>query len=549
MANARVSKADILLNRLASARTCSLTPEGVNFVRQRFDPYHDTPVKPTGLPDDYNGVTVSRCIKRTITISQSSGGLDPTEQPWDCHIVNTPLSEYLQFKPTSTADANGCSISSFATTSQWGGLVITGNNSSGSDFIFPTPMGHPVQSVLGHLELNANDLANNMRVIAMGFEIIDGTAELYRQGILTAYRQNQPVEQDFHLLATNHDVDTTTSTVYDGSARIVKLPPRNTGSALLIPNSKQWLVKEGAYISVDFHSNPPMELPKMIRPCLQPDNMSSPLSYAQQFTHIRYDVSPIFNNLFIPATPAPVVKIARAVTKPTRFYPCNQNGVFLSGLHPLATITVNIIFYVECAPDGDDEELLTLAYPSPQLDTFSMMMVSELRRDSPVAVKLKENYMGEWFVDGVMDVVRTVTPWLANAQVVGKQFLEWGDQAKRNDGMLTSPQTIVRGSVSNKVARDNKIVKSAIPAAPGKAPMMRAFRPKAVTHVKAKKTHEPDSKLKARRIRAFDPTDDDRRRRENAIRQKAMRGDYDESQKLYTHDYKPRRSAMRSRRN
>lgn len=548
MANARVSKADRLLNRLATGKICSITPDGVNFVRQRFDPYHDLPVKPTGLPDDYNGVTVTRCIKRTITLSQTSGLAPATETPWDMHIVNTPDLTSSYYKPC-VSNANSCEYTNTGVPDRYyGGIVMVGNNTSGTPFNFPPVEGvSGTQSLLGTLQLNENDLANNMRVVAMGFEVIDGTAELYRQGVLTCYRQNQPRETDFHLIAkaSTNPGNAVVSTL-EGSARIFKLPPTTTAAALLIPGSKQWLVKEGAYVSVDFHSNPPMELPKMIIPVLQQDNAPMPAkTVGSTFTYVNVVSS--YVDIPVPGT-SPATTFRKVLTEPTKHLPVNQHGIILSGLHPLATITINAIWYIECAPDGDDEELLTLAYPSPQLDTLALMMVSELRRDSPVAVKLYENYMGEWFVDGVKDIIKKVSPWLSNAQIVGSQIVDWADQASNNNGMLSSPQTFTRGPVTNKVSRDNKIIKAGkVPKAPGPAPPARAFRPKPIVMVNARRTNEPQSAKKFRRIRVFDPTEDNKRARDNAIKRKAARGDYDESQKLYTHDYESR--APRDRHN
>lgn len=537
MANARVSKADRLLNRLAQAPTCSLTPEGVCFLRQRFDPYHDLPMKPVGLPDDYNGATVSRCIKRTVTISQTSGGAPATTTPWDCHIFNTPISEGVQeFLATAPNIGNTFTFDPSGMLCDYGGLMIVGNNASGTPFGYPI-QGGTIQTLLGTLSLNPEDLSNNMRLVAQGFEIIDGTANLYQQGILTAYRQNQPVEGNFYAQGlANPPLAATSMIEFRGTACVVKTPPQTTGAALLIPGSKQWLVKEGAYVSVDFHANPKMCLPPMVSPFLAYDNEPNSPDLAAQFRWMNWTGNFLTTN--IPGT-SPLTQHRTIAVTPTRIQPINQHGIFLTGLHPLATITVNCIWYVECAPDGDDEQLLTLASPSPSLDNFALMLVSELRRDSPVAVKLRENYMGEWFVNGVKDVINTVTPWLSNAQTIGRQVVDWADQASKNNGML-NPQSFVRGSVSDKVEKDLKHKKASnIPKAPGPAPAMRAYKPKPVEVVVARRTNEPQSKKKVRRVRKFDDTAENRRTRNRAIERNAARGVYDAT---------PRPPAYRSRR-
>ena len=87
----RDSKGERLLSALAKHPMCELTEAGANYVRQRFDPYHDKPVKAVGVPDQYNGHTISRIIKKSVPFTAVSGdGSSPTS-PWDCHIFQTPI--------------------------------------------------------------------------------------------------------------------------------------------------------------------------------------------------------------------------------------------------------------------------------------------------------------------------------------------------------------------------------------------------------------------------------------------------------------------------
>lgn len=532
MANSNVSKADRLLNSLAKNRSCSLTPEGVNFVRQRFDPYHDLPIKPTGLPDSYDGATITRCLKRTITVSQTSGGGVATTTPWDLHVFNTPLLTQNNFRRVKDSQAQFARVDFSEEPFRYGGLMIMSNNQSGDNFDYETFDTSDSTFLLGTLELKESDIQNNMRVIAQGFEVMDGTANLYQQGVLTCYRQNQPQETDFSATIISHPlVDPTLQYYMNDQAFIIKTPPVNTGAALLIPGSKQWLVKEGSYTSIDYHTNPVMTLPRLVRPCLQSEerpNGASALS--TQFTSAAFSGNDAF--VPIPGT-SPASFLAVNKLQVVRPHPVNQSGIFLSGLHPLATITINCIWYIESAPDGDDEELLTLASASPELDTFALMMVSELRRDSPVAVKLKENYLGEWFVNGVRDIVQGVMPWLNNAQVIGKQIVDWSDQASKNNGML-NPQSFVRGSVQAKVAKEQKVKKEAnsrIPKPPPPAPMKRAFRPKVITHVKNSKG--PGTK----RIRRFTGDEEAKRIRQQVIERANAGVNFRQFDKYYTDDY------------
>jgi len=445
MSNTNVTKGERLLKFLAQAPTCELTSEGAAFVQQRFDPYHDKPMKPAGYPDSYNGSTVSRCIKKSIAISA------PIAQtaPWDLHVVMTPL----QNVPSFTTNINGSNFSVQVDNPQedrsFGGLHIVKNALSGQNFTL-LPLDSTEMS--SQLSLTDEDLSDCMRITSMGFEIIDGTAALYKQGIMTTYRMNEPQKQEARMESYQAAVVVGPPVLVghqEGIGRLIRMPPVNTQQAMLIPNTKQWKVSEGCYVSCDYNDS---ELPMS-----NPDNSIVALTNydndlpIQQSTIVQY-INRMGGN-WIDTTFSSTNGMRNYVTPNNKFVPINMTGAICTGLNPLATITVNAIWYVECAPGGEDEELLSLCSQSPAYDTFAMMAISKLRRDSPVAVKLAENYMGEWFVNGMRDLVQKVTPWLSNAQTVGNQIVKWADTASTNDGFI-NPQSFVKGPVSQKINKE-----------------------------------------------------------------------------------------------
>jgi len=502
MANTNVTKGEMMLRALTKNPSCELTPEGASYIKQRFDPYHDTPMKPVGYPDSYNGHTVSRCIKKSVTFTATSAdGAAPTT-PWSFHIFNTPIAHPTpMLAVVNQADTNLFNWTIAQNPSkEYGGLMVL--RSDTGNFVYPSPSTSTNQ--LAQLSLSNEDLSNDMRVVAMGFELIDGTAELYRQGIITAYRQNEPQPQQFFVSGLSTESSGTTKTMMKGTGRVVKFPPTNTAQAMLIPDTKQWRVAEGAYCVADFNSEDiPMIPPVPIFALMSPYTGDIGIGGDDTiFSHINWDGSE--TNSYTIATTVETTITERNV--PTqRYYNWNQTGIFGSDVNPLGSFTLNAIWYVECAPSGEDEELLSLCSQSPADDKFATMIVSKLRRDSPIAVKLRENYMGEWFVNGIRDAVKTVTPWLANAQTVGNQIVKWADYASTNDGYI-SPQSFVRGDVAKKVAKEKNPVsqkKRAIgpPRPPPPAPKGAAFRPTRVrkTNPAPKTKREKDNGKEIRR--------------------------------------------------
>lgn len=477
----KVSKGERLLSALSKSNFCELTEAGANYVRQRFDPYHDRPVKAVGIPDLYSGHTISRIIKKSAPFTAVSGGGSAPASPWDAHIVQTPICNPNRTLTVAAATVgNAIKFDPSQNASKpYGGLMVV--RSDTGNFTFPAPNGST--NVLAQLSLTDEDLSNCMRITALGFEFIDTTAELYRQGMLTAYRQNEPQRAQAYYHIRGTPVTGNNQFRNDGTGKIIKLPPTSVNDAMNIPDTKQWKVAEGAYCSVDFNEEEiPMTNPEPIHFLLEAyDGDVSTGSGGTAIDSFSFDSS---DPLVTPIpTSSPVYTITDYVAPSQKFIPINQSGVILSGINPLFSGTVNCIWYVECAPSGEDVELLTLASQSPPYDPLALKIIGALRFMEPICVKLRENYTGQWFFEGIRDVVQKVVPWLSNAQVVGNQVVKWIDNASTNDGFI-NPQSMVKGNVAAKVASEKKPRKAlkgnAVPKFPGPAPKKRAFAPKPV---------------------------------------------------------------------
>lgn len=478
----KVSKGERLLAALAANPNCELTPEGATYVKQRFDPYHDKPFRAVGYPDNYNGHTIARCIKKSISFTATSGDGSTPSGPWNFHIIQTPILTPVQLLATKVDNAtnqfywNGSQNLS----KPWGGLMII--RSDTSSFTYPVPsVGAGSTNLLGQIQLTQEDMSDLMRVTSIGFELIDGTAELYRQGTLTSYRQNEPQANHQYMNGImNENVPANTINLYQTSGRIFRYPPEDTDQAMVIPDTKQWKVAEGAYVDVDFNSQDiPMANPEYIAPFMADYTQDiTPYNTDDAHTHVGWGGTPFTYSI---ATTTPTV-VNHNKCPGMKYAPINQTGLMASGVSPQGQWTLNAIYYVECAPSGEDGELLTLASQSPRLDMFALMMIARLRQDSPIAVKLRENYLGEWFFNGISDIVKRVSPWLKNIQTIGTQVVDWVDSANNNGGMI-NPQTYVRGDVSKKVASEKKKqrkAKAPPPPPPGPPPRRTAFKPRPV---------------------------------------------------------------------
>jgi hypothetical protein len=504
----RVTKGERLLEAMKRDQRCELTEDGANYIRQRFDPYHDNPVKPVGYPDQYNGHTISRIIKKSVNFTATSGGGDAPTTPWSFQIVATPILNPLVNQPVASLSFDYFNWDQNAVQSpfKYGGLMIVKGTAGAIDaWQWGSNNTLAQEDLLGQLALTADDLENAMRVTAMGFEFIDSTAQLYRQGLLTAYRQNQPQLETFHIHGdvganpiANRILDVDFNAVY------LKFPPQNTAAAMLMPDTKQWKVEEGAYVDIDFNSDKiPLAEPEFKVICLAEASQDvALLPTGSEYTQIcgfdPQNGANFLNKYTIPTTTPQIVSAVKH--QANKILPINQSGLICTGVSPQFAGTVNVIYYVECAPGPEDTELLTLAYQCPIYCPLAMEIISKLRHDSPIAVKLKENYLGEWFFNGIRDIAKSAMPWLSNAQTIGNQVIKWVDTASTNDGYI-NPQTLVKGDVAKKIAREKQgkvNAGSKIPKAPGPAPKKVAFAKPKVVKLKNRQT--------GRRV-AFGPED------------------------------------------
>jgi len=185
-----------------------ISPQGKNWLIEAMDPYHDDRITLTGYPDTNVAESVILCVKKTMPVSvatQSGAGL------WDCNIC--------MFNSEHQSTAGSTSLFG---PGAWNNGAILSSNASGltnypacgvcayqSVAGFPT-YGSSAATFSQNIPLS-NDatpyLAQNARVIAKGFEVINTTSELNKQGTVTIYRQ--PMPDPSNLATVNYNANST----------------------------------------------------------------------------------------------------------------------------------------------------------------------------------------------------------------------------------------------------------------------------------------------------------------------------------------------------
>lgn len=368
-----------------------LTDDARRWLVRAVDPFYDHQLKPAGFPDMGTVASVVQEINLSTTISAPSTVTAGSN--WDCHIFNMAhfavgstnsvvTTVVPAFWNPMTGELSGYSGGGMATTS--GGLsILSGPTQSallpGGTPTAPLNVGAESSVVLNPAAQGL--VSSKCRVVGMAFEVVNTTADISLQGLVTVYRMpqcNQVAMVDVFPAALGAGGNVAMP------ARMVALPPLNAAQALTLPGSKQWDAKDGSYCVCTLmgEENPIQGFDNM--PVMYVDEGFWPGSNAPA-TAVLHDVSSIS------AT-------STYNYHPKYYAPYNTSGAYYTGLSYATTLQVNMKILLESIP-GPRDAFATLAQPGPEYSPEAIKLYGQIVDRMPVGVPFTENPSGEWFSD------------------------------------------------------------------------------------------------------------------------------------------------------
>lgn len=354
-----------------------LTRDGADWLRLRMDPYHDLQRPIAGYPDSNCLDTVVSALNYEYTLTKPAGSVGA----WDAHIFTLPVKgmtvDVGSFTPVTdkfkqTAGAYGV------------GLVTIVKDDTGCP-LFPT--ADPVASAnFSMASMNAfSGVEDGMsRVIGMGLEVIDTTAEMYKQGALTAYRMPAVRES-----LTTIGYENTAGTIITNSlVDVIMSPPSTVAEAVLYRNSVQWDARKGVYMVLGQEGiDLPFEVERKYGVYITPDPgcATAHVAVASRCLCVAAAAS------------APPIPTPTAPYSTSKHVNVTQNGIFLTGLANSASFKIRVRVYVERAPLRTETDLVALATPSAPYDAKALELYSILVSNLPVAVPVDFNAKGDWW--------------------------------------------------------------------------------------------------------------------------------------------------------
>jgi len=365
------SRASSVLESLVSNST--LTPAGKDWILCAVDPFHDRDIEAKGFPDLETSATLVQCVKQQLVVS-APGSVTGN---WDVNITLFPnlfQQDSTQFQMTG----NSVNAGSFTPSNYGVGGLVCHAVPSGQN-TWQSAISTPSVTYSG-ISLPDNFAQGPFRVIGMGFEVVNATAEIYRQGSVTVYRQPAQIGPDFSLCIFNIP-GTLSSNV---PVQVIRQPPASLANALLLNGSRTWEASKGAYVVSRLNSvdNPLSQVDNAMPIWIASGIIDSALGYSTACTM---------------ATPQSTTVGQYFHVALDKIQPFDISGAYFIGLSQQTTLTITVRWYIERNPTPDEPDLVVLATPSPRYDPKALEIYSEAMYSIPPGVPVNQNPAGEFF--------------------------------------------------------------------------------------------------------------------------------------------------------
>ena len=373
----------------SAGRTHKISEAGIAAVIAAVDPFHDGPIEHwKGWPDHEQGQSVCRHFKTAKTVKSPDDGGAIMVFTWPilnqavCHRVvrKNAVVDTITNAATTDATIGPCSIYTYTAAVAGGGGNLPVAAAAGV-----------TQDVLNIPASYFGDGA--MRLVGMGVEVHDVTADIYKQGTLTIGTVPQSIADREALTVRAQTVSGRIYLQTNQDACLMQRFPGTLEDMLKYPDSEQWDAREGAYVVVPFtgHENPPVfaeyRTPWVCEEVVNQIDIPGTTALNQS-THM---IGPYF---------AGTVDNEPFYFSPNAYAPVNSRFIYLSGLNANSTFTITTHFYIESFPT-QQSNLLPMARVACPCDPKALMLIKNIMQLLPAGCPVADNASGDWFWEAV----------------------------------------------------------------------------------------------------------------------------------------------------
>lgn len=391
-------------------------PEGyANYVKVCIDPYHDRTIRFEGAPTSRSATSVCLCYNQEQTYSAADFGILPATPTWDAHFAMFPFlnSHQVDSGIHSTASGSPTLTPGFQSYTLYP-MTVNGVPSGTPTYAYSTSntsanfLGLSTNSLTTFISNPSADdpsSSRTLRIVGEAFEVIDESPDIYQQGSVTVYRYPldtsltninvyyRGLSTDIPVIPYGAPPATSLDMNVQSNSYVLRTPPSNTSSAVLVSGSETWKAKEGAYVigtqsisEIPFNQvdNTPIHL-LGVCPSTQPNNPAG--SYSLIDRRWQYQVQG-----------EATVGTGFAVPFPDSISPFNLSGAYFTGLSTqYATLRLRYRLYVEILTDPSDNTLTPLASPTLPFNEAIQEMVMQVLSQLPAGCPQTMNPKGEWW--------------------------------------------------------------------------------------------------------------------------------------------------------
>jgi hypothetical protein len=406
-----------LANLVADGR---MSLEDVAYLKIATDPWHDTKVDNfTGIPDEYCGESITE--PQTMSINLKTPYLAGSGN-WNARIVTYPFVGVANLTGGNLAGSTIYQGSAITSNKQLWSCTIDYSDTD----VFPAIPA--VAHTLG-LTIAASVATGDTRVAGCGLEVVNTTAEIYKQGLLTVSRMPQTASGSTrsYLQTKVGVIPTVVTDLTVQNLFYVQSAPNSVDELLKYPGVVQWAAAEGQYSVINQYAAGSCE-PKYANANPIVFNRTTPNSGN---TTVESVFSPTLEQV---ATGGfayqPLKPISTVIPNP-----CDMIVSIYSGLSENSTLAVKFRQIIErrvTVTVAEEASLVPLAKNSPPFNPAVLELVAAVQAGLPPAVMFKENPAGEWW-EKVLGIVGDVAvpilgsiphPLAQAAAGVGRKLLD-----------------------------------------------------------------------------------------------------------------------------
>jgi hypothetical protein len=364
----------------ALASLPDVDPRTLTSVLNMLDPFKDGTITPVGFPDS-RGVTSLVMVDTQETTIQQPAGL-AAGATWDLHVGLMPYP----IVPTSNGSvgsisSTGAVTSSAATTLAGPYFALTGATGASLNPLDVTAAG-TTNAFSGSYGALAQ--SSMYRIVAQAIEVVNTSADLYRNGMAYGYR----LPANKSRVGYSPPGASALLEPYVAGIDLTVKPPVRAQELVNAKNTFEGDGRDGLYVinlPSKFANDPPMQTATGV------GWVKLPGSRSQSGTDFVYTLS------------------------------CGshmgweQAGGFVTGISQNSSFLVRYRTYIEIFPSVvEGNGLIRLAYPPVPHHPLIEEIINRVISEMPAGCSYTENPLGEWF-SKVLDAVSSYAPVLGNA--------------------------------------------------------------------------------------------------------------------------------------